>query len=262
MRRSIALTVAATVTAATIGVATWRSAVFAGTGHGKPTPPAAEPSIDDGVATFSRTATLGDVATACAATANAESPGAVVLRHGLDDGHVSVTFAVPCAIQLAGGGGFTVRDVRVSSKTLNITDTAFGAGQNSISLYDARFTGSGDAGLLVALSDPADRVTLNGGSLRYPAGIAMQVRGDRTGVDTGGTVLFSHVTLSARGAGSEGIDVAASTKHGIILGNQPKLDADAISFVADRCGIVQGHRFIDCGAAGLAKDLKAQAAKP
>ena len=262
MRRSIALTVAATVTAATIGVATWRSAVFAGTGHGKPTPAAAEPSIDDGVATFSRTATLGDVATACAATANAESPGAVVLRHGLDDGHVSVTFAVPCAIQLAGGGGFTLHDVRVSSKTLNISDTAFGPGQNSISLYDTRFTGAGDAGLLVALSDPADRVTLTGGSLRYPAGIAVQIRGDRSGVDTGGTVLVSHSTLSARGAGSEGIDVAASTKHGIVLGTQPKLDADAISFLADHCAVTQGHRVIDCGAARLAKDLKAQAAKP
>ena len=261
MRRSLALTMAATVTVASIGLATWHSAVFAGTRH-KPTPPAAEPSIANGVATFQRTARLGDVAQACAATANAESPGAVVLRHGLDDGHVSVTFGVPCAIQLAGGGGFSLRDVRVSSKTLNITDTAFGAGQNSLSLYDTRFTGSSDAGLLVALSDPADRVTLNGGSLRYPAGIAMQVRGDRSGVDTGGTVLVSRTTLSARGAGSEGIDVSASTKHGIILVNQPKLDADAISFVADHCAVTQGHHFIDCGAARLAKDLKAQATKP
>src|SRR3954468_2360583 len=151
MRRRVALAVAATVAAASIGFATWHSAVFAGTPHRGTAPPAAEPSIANGVATFQRTARLGDVATACAATANAESPGAVVLRHGLDDGHVSVSFGVPCAIQLAGGGGFTLRDVRVSSRTLNITDTAFGAGQNSISLYDTRFTGSGDAGLLVAL---------------------------------------------------------------------------------------------------------------
>src|SRR3954447_23418077 len=135
MRRRIALTVAGTVAAVSIGFATWHSAVFAGTPHRGPAPPADEPSIANGVATFQRTARLGDVATACAATANAESPGAVVLRHGLDDAHVSVTFGVPCAIQLAGGGGFSLHDVRVSSKTLNLSDTAFGQGQNSISLY-------------------------------------------------------------------------------------------------------------------------------
>src|SRR4051812_9831976 len=134
MRRRIALTVAGTVAAVSIGFATWHSAVFAGTPHRGPAPPAAEPSIANGVATFQRTARLGDLATACAATANAESPGAVVLRHGVDDAHASVTFAVPCAIQLA-GGGFSLRDVRVSSKTLNISDTAFGPGQNTISLY-------------------------------------------------------------------------------------------------------------------------------
>lgn len=258
MRRRITLTVAAAVSVASIGLAAWHSAVFAGTQH-RTAPPAAEPSLANGVATFQRTARLGDVATACEATANAESPGAVVLRHGLDDAHVSVSFTVPCAIQLAGGGGFSLRDVRVSSKTLNISDTAFGPGQNSISLYDARLTGSGDAGLLVTLSDPADRVTLNGGSLRYPAGIAVQVRGDRSGVDTGGTVLLSHTTLSARGPGSAGIAVTASTKHGIIAGNQPKLDADAIAFVADRCAVTQGDHAIDCGAARLAGDLRAQA---
>jgi len=261
MRRRIAVTVAVAMSVASIGLAAWHSAVFAGTQH-RPAPPAAEPSIANGVATFQRTARLGDVATACAATANAESPGAVILRRGLDDAHVSVTFTVPCAIQLAGGGGFSLRDVRVSSKTLNISDTAFGPGQNSISLYDARLTGSGDAGLLVALSDPADRVTLDGGSLRYPAGIAMRVRGDRSGADTGGTVLLSHTTLSARGPGSAGIAVTASTKHGIIAGNQPKLDADAIGFVADRCAVTQGDRTVDCGAARLARDLKAQTATP
>ena len=261
MRRRIALTVAATVAAGSIGFATWHSAVFAGTPHGGPAGPAAEPSIANGVATFQRTARLGDVATACAATANAESPGAVVLRHGLDDAHVSVTFGVPCAIQLA-GGGFSLHDVRVSSKTLNLSDTAFGQGQNSISLYGVSLTGSSDAGLLVALSDPADRVTINGGSLRYPAGIALQVRDDRSGVDTGGTVVLSHTTLSARGPGSAGIAVTASTQHGVIAGNQPKLDADAIGFVADRCAITQGDHAIDCGAARLADDLKAQLATP
>ena len=260
MRRRIALSVAATVAVASIGFATWHSAVFAGTPHRGPEPPATEPSIANGVATFQRTARLGDVATACAATANAESPGAVVLRRGLEDAHVSVTFTVPCAIQLAGGGGFTLHDARVSTKTLNISDSAFGSGQNSISLYGVSLTGSSDAGLLVTLSDPADRVTINGGSLRFPAGIAMRVRGDRFGADTGGTVVLGRTTLSARGPGSAGIVVTASTKHGIIAANQPKLDADAIGFVADRCAITLGDRVVDCGAARLAADLKAQAA--
>jgi len=262
MRRRIAVAGAACVAAVSIGFATWHSAVFAGTPRRGPAPSTAEPSIANGVATFQRTARLADVATACAATANAESPGAVVLRHGLDDAHVSVTFTVPCAIQLAGGGGFSLRDARVSSETLNLSDTAFGPGQNTISLYGVSLTGSGDAGLLVALSDPADRVTVDGGSLRYPAGIAMQVRGDRSGVDTGGTVVLSHTTLSARGPGSAGIAVTASTEHGIIAGNQPKLDADAIGFVAGRCAITQGRRVVDCGAARLADDLKAQLATP
>ncbi|WP_030440229.1 hypothetical protein [Actinoplanes subtropicus] len=255
MKRRIALTVGGTVAAVSIGFATWHSAVFAGTSHRAPAAPAAEPSIANGVATFQRTARLADVASACTATANAESPGAVVLRQGLDDAHVSVTLSVPCAIQLA-AGGFSLRDVRLSSRTLNISDSAFGQGQNTISLYGVSLTGSSDAGLLVALSDPAGRVTINGGSLRYPAGIAVQARGDRS------TVLLSHTTLSARGPGSAGIAVTASTKHGVITGTQPKLDADAIGFVADHCAITLGDRAIDCGAARLAGDLQAQLATP
>jgi hypothetical protein len=260
MRRRVALAVAATVAAASIGFATWHSAVFAGTPHRGTAPPAAEPSIANGVATFQRTARLGDVATACAATANAESPGAVVLRHGLDDAHVSVTFAVPCAIQLAGAGGFTLHDARVATKTLNISDIAFGPGPNTISLYGVSLTGGGDAGLLVTLSDPADRMTVDGGALHFPAGIAIRVRGDRSGADTGGTVLLNRATLSARGPGSAGIVVTASTKHGVIAVDRPKLDADAIGFVADRCAITQSDHVVDCGAARLAADLKAQAA--
>jgi len=44
----------------------------------------------------------------------------------------------------------------------------------------------------------------------------MRVRGDRSGADTGGTVVLGRTTLSARGPGSAGIVVTASTKHGII----------------------------------------------
>ena len=259
MRRSIALTVAATVTVASVGFATWHSEVFAGTQHGKPSAPAAEPSIADGIATFQRPARLGALAKACLATATAERPGAVVLRRGLQDSHASAKITVPCAVQLA--GAVTLHDVRVSSRTLNVTDSAVGAGQNTVSLSDAWFTGSGDAGLLIALSDPADRVVVGGGSLHYPAGIAMQVRGDRSGVDSGGTVLINHTTLSARGPDSVGIAVSASTKRGVIAGNQPRLDADSITFVADKCAVTQGRRVIDCRASHLAADLKSQSAK-
>jgi hypothetical protein len=264
MRRGIALALAleAIMTVASVGLASWHNAVFAGTRHARPAPPAAEPSITNGVATFRHTARLGAVATACAETANAETPGAVVLRDGLVDAHVSVTFTVPCAIQLAGAGGLSLHDVSVSSMTLNVADTAFGPGQNTVSLSAARFRGGDAAGLLIRLSDPADRVTLNGGSLRYPAGIAIQVRGDRSGVDTGGTVQLSHTTLSARGRGSEGITVTASTRRGVIAGHQTNLDAGAIGLVADRCAITRGHRVVDCGAARAAKDLKTQAARP
>jgi hypothetical protein len=264
VRRDIALALAleAAMTVAAVGLASWQGAVFAGARHDRSTPPAAEPSIANGVATFRHTARLAAVADACAATANAQSPGAVVLRQGLDDAHVSVTFTAPCALQLAGAGGFSLHDVRVSSMTLNVVDTASGPGQNTVSLSDVHFSGSSDAGLLIALSDPADEVTLDGGSLHYPAGIAVQVRGDRSGVDTGGTVRLSHSTLSARGAGSEGITVTASTQRGVIADDRTNLDADAIGLVADRCTITQGRRVLDCGAARLAKDLKAQAAKP
>jgi hypothetical protein len=276
MRRSIALTAAATVALASVALATWHSEVFAGVQrgssqshnppskgrtppHGNPRPPAAEPSIADGIATFQRTAKLGAVAKACAATATADRPGAVVLRRGLEDAHVSVTIAVPCAIQLAGAGPLTLRDVRVSSRTLNIADNAFGAGQNTVVLTDTRFTGSSDSGLLITLTDPADRVVLVGGLLRYPAGIAVQTRGDRSAVDNGGTVLIGHTTLSARGTDSTGIAVTASTKHGVIAGDQPKLDAESISFVAEKCAVTQGRRVIDCRASHLAADLKRQA---
>jgi hypothetical protein len=266
MRRglAVALTLEAIMTVASIGLASWHNAVFAGTRHGTRTPAhlAAEPSIANGVATFRRTARLGAVADACAATASALSQGSVVLLDGLVDAHVSVTFTTPCAIQLAGSGGVALHDVSVSSMTLNIADTAFGSGQNTVSLSDARFSGGSYAGLLIRLSDPADRVTVDGGSLRYPAGIAIQVRGDRSGVDDGGTVRLSHTTLSARGDDSEGLTVTASTRHGLIAADRTTLDADAIGFVADRCTVAQGHRLIDCGAARLAGDLKAQAAKP
>src|SRR5262245_33423906 len=219
MRRSIALTVAVATTAGLLGLASQHNG-FAGTQHGHPSTP--EPSISGGIATFQRTARLGAVAQACAKTATTERPGAVVLRRGLQDAHTTVTFAVPCAIQLAGASSVALADVRVSSRTLNIADTAFGAGANTVALANTRFTGGADAGLLVQLSDPADRVVLGGGSLQYPAGIAMQVRGDRSGVDSGGTVLVSRTTLSARGTDSTGITVTASTKHGRIVGDQPR----------------------------------------
>jgi hypothetical protein len=166
---------------------------------------------------------------------------------------------VPCAVQLSGPGNIYLRDVRVTSRTLNIADTAFGAATNMVTLADARFTGGADAGLLITLSDPGDKALIAGSALSYPVGIALQLRGDRTGVDSGGTVLLDHTALSARGTDSTGIAVTASTKRGVIIGNQPKLDADAISFVADRCAVTQGKRVVDCRAANLATDLKAQA---
>jgi hypothetical protein len=87
----------------------------------------------------------------------------------------------------------------------------------------------------------------------------MQVRGDRSGVDSGGTVLLNRTTLRARGADSAGIAITASTKRGLITGKQPKLDAETISFVADKCTVTQGRRVVDCRATHLAADLKAQA---
>src|SRR5690242_16736749 len=63
-----------------------------GSWHRKP-PRAAEPTIADGIATFSRPARLTDLASACAATATDERPGAVVLLGGLKDRGASVTIA-------------------------------------------------------------------------------------------------------------------------------------------------------------------------
>jgi hypothetical protein len=215
---------------------------------GSPAPGATpQPSIKDGIATFDRTTTLTAVA------------GAVVLGKGVHQTGGQVTFPVPCAIQLKGTSGFRLEDVHVSSKTLNIADTAFGAADNLFQTEHTTWTGSPDAGLLVQLSDPKDRIHLGWTSLTYPLGIAIQARGDRTEPDSGGTVNLQRAKLSSRGAASEGVTVVASTSKGSIVGDHSEFDAEQVGVVADRCRLLLDRKQVDCSATTLDDDLVKQA---
>jgi hypothetical protein len=217
------------------------------------------PVIVDGIATFDRTVGLSALAEACAATATAERPGAVVLGGGLRDAHARVTIAVPCAIQLPRGADIHLAHSRVASETLNIGDTAFEAGKNHVHLDHVRFTGSATAGLLIELTDPADLVEIGHGSLTYPLGIAVRLIGDRVAPDHGGTVRLHQVSLASPAGDGDGIVVVASTKDGVVRADHSTFLADRIGLLADSCWVRLGGDRIDCRAATVADDLKKQA---
>jgi hypothetical protein len=225
----------------------------------KPDPRPAQPSIQDGIATFDRTATLTAVAEACAATANDEQAGAVVLKRGVRQRKARVTFTVPCAIQLDGSGSVRLHDMRVFSPTLNFSDTAYGAGRNVFDAKRTRWTGGPDAGLLVKFSDRKDRIEVRWSSLTYPLGISLQARGDRTEPDLGGTVKLHRARLSSQGDASEGITITASTRKGLVKANRSLFDAEQIAIVAARCKVRLKRRSVDCRASTLADELEEQA---
>lgn len=228
-------------------------------GHSKPDPKPAEPSIQDGIATFDRTATLTSVAEACAATANEEQAGAVVLKRGVHERKARVTFTVPCAIQLDGSGSVRLHDMRIFSQTLNFSDTAYGAGSNVFDAKRTKWIGGPDAGLLVEFSDRRDRIQVRWSSLTYPLGISLQARGDRTEPDLGGTVRLHRARLSSQGDASEGITITASTRTGLVKANHSLFDAEQIAIMAARCKVRLKERSIDCRASTLAAALEEQA---
>jgi hypothetical protein len=221
--------------------------------------PAPSPSISGGIVTFHDTVGLAELAAACAATASPTQSGAVVLEGGLKDQHATVTFTVPCAVQLPGAASVKLNDVTVHSQSLNFSDTAFGAGDNTIQFSNVTLTGSGEAGFLVELSDPADHVKMETAELAYPMGIIIQLQGGRTEPDSGGAVELHHSTLVAQGTDSAGITIGASTHQGSISANNSTFLADQIALVADECSVFATPQPVDCRATTLGDYLKTQA---
>lgn len=218
-----------------------------------------DPTLADGIATFSRTATLKQVSDACTATANNTRHGAVVLTKGLRDRKVNVTFTVPCAVQLPKTATFEVDQVKVTSKTLNLADGAFGAGTNRVSITGSRFTGDGGSGLLIQLTDFRDRIEVKGSTLTYPLGINLVASGDRVLPDSGGSILADHTAFAAKGPDGDGVTIMASTERGEILVRDPVFAGDAVAVVSDRCTLRTGGRSVSCSASSYAKDLRKQA---
>jgi hypothetical protein len=222
--------------------------------------PAPSPSISGGIAVFHDTVGLAALATACAATASpTQAAGAVVLEGGLKDEHATVTFAVPCAVQLPGAASVKLNNVTVQSQSLNFSDTAFAAGDNTIQFSNVTFTGGGDAGFLVELTDPGDHVKIETATVTYPMGIVIQLQGGRTEPDSGGAVELHHSTLVSQGADSAGITIGASTHQGSISANNSTFLADQIALVADQCSVFATPQPVDCRASTLGDDLKTQA---
>ncbi len=218
-----------------------------------------DPSISGGIATFQRTATLTSVAAACAATASNSQAGAVVLRSGVRQEKARVTFTVPCAIQLQGESNVTLEDMTITSRTLNFSDSAFGAGRNKFDVKRTSWTGTSDAGLLVKFSDPMDQIEVARTSLTYPLGISLQARGDRTEPDSGGIVELREARLSSHGDASGGITITASTSKGLVSADDSLFAADQVGIVADHCRVEVRGKSVNCNASALAADLKTQA---
>ncbi|MEV4536689.1 hypothetical protein AB0J82_23175 [Asanoa sp. NPDC049518] len=235
--------------------------VFVAAGHGRSTPHDPGPSIANGIATFRKPVGLATLTAACSATATESRAGAVILERGLVDANTTVTINVPCALQLPRGANVVLSNVRVTSKTLNIGDAGVSAGDNVITVNNSRFTGSADAGLLVELTDPKDNLTVNLGTFTYPLGVSVQLRGDRTAPDHGGSVILNRPTFVAKSPDGAGIAISTSTSRGNVVGNEPVLDAPRVAVTGDRCTVTMKHKKIDCRAATLGADLKRQAAQ-
>lgn len=219
---------------------------------------AAPPTPAAAIATLNGTVTLSDVARACTAAASSSQAGAVVIRGNLRDENSHVTITVPCAVQLDGTASVTRANVILDSQTLNFSDKASTAGKTIFTLAHVQFTGQGDAGLLIELTDPPDRTAIAASTLDYPLGIAIRATGTRTVPDSGGTVAVADSTFTAEGPTSAGVAISASSSNGMVQIGNPVFNAPAVVALADHCVVTLKAKVVDCRTADLGAALKQQ----
>ena len=137
----------------------------------------------------------------------------------------------------------------LQSRTLNVDDSASSARGNSVKLIDVTLTGQSDAGLLIQLTDPKDRIIVKNSAISYPLGIAFHAPGSRILPDEGGKVLIRKSTLTVSDPTSAGLAATASTSgRGTVIAAKTVIDSPGIIMVAKRCKAVLNGKRIDCKA--------------
>ncbi len=209
------------------------------------------------IVTLSGTVTMAAVVAACKQTASSSQAGAVVLTGKLKDANCTATLDVPCAVQLTGKATISLKDCDISSQTLNIGDSASAAGKSFIHLDNVALHGDANAGLLIYLSDPADKLVVVGGSLSFGAGISLRAMGTREAPDHGGSVLLKKVSLST---GDAGLVVAGSTKGGRVVVADSSIASPTVIITGDKCIRRVGRLKAACASGAIATNLARQAA--
>lgn len=207
------------------------------------------------------TSSLRAVLEACAATASDEQAGAVIIDGRLRDSKARGTLEQPCAILLEGSSKVRLSDVQLDGATLNITDSGAGAASNLVAFTNVTYLGRPDAGLLIELSDPGDRITVTASELHLPRGIVLHAAGLRDPTDDGGgSVRIRSSQLSVPDEDAAGITVLASEYGGevSITGSQVDSPTGLIA-LAETCRIQLQDAPISCSSDDVAADLARQA---